>query len=235
MVPRASIRASFDFQVDLLIYAMTITWHGLSCVSIRTKIGPNEEATVVLDPYDNDTGLRFPRTLEAELVVVTEDVPSANNVAAIGGKPFLITDPGEYEVKNIFVYGISVPRDNAKGQRMIANVVSEGISVAHLGMLDRMLTDGELAHLEHVDVLLVPVGGQSVLDAKRAGELIAEIEPNIVIPICYAIPNLKTTFDPIEKFLKEMGVAKGVEPLPRLKIARKDIPEETTVMVLARD
>ncbi len=216
---------------------MTITWHGLSCFSIQTKIGAKEDALLVVDPYDNATGLRFPRTLEAELVAVSEDREHANNVSAITGTPFVIQHPGEYEVKGVFVYGISAPRvkDGKKEERLLFRIASEGLSIAHFGALDRELTDEELAHFENVDILLLPVGGGDVLDAKKASNIISQIEPSIVIPMFYDIPNLKTKLEPVEKFLKIMGAGKA-EILPRLKISRKDIPEEgIEIKVLARD
>lgn len=205
---------------------MTITWHGLSCFSIETKSGLGETATLVIDPYDNATGLRFPRTLEADLVAVSQDEEHANNLAAIGGKPFVITDPGEYEVRGVFVSAINAPRDgDKKERRLLFRIVSEHISIAHLGALDRPLTTIELAHFEDADILMLPVGGGSVLDPKRAGELISQIEPRIVIPMFYEVPNLKTKLAPVEKFLKEMGAGK-TETLPKLKIAQKDLPQE---------
>ncbi|MBI4281142.1 MBL fold metallo-hydrolase [Candidatus Uhrbacteria bacterium] len=215
---------------------MTITWHGLSCVSIRTKSGVSEEVTVVIDPYQNETGLRFPRTLTAEMVAISEDHSHANNRAAVGGNPLVITTPGEFEVKGVFVYGISAPRSGPKGSenRLLFSVVSEGISLAHVGALDRPLTDSELAHFEQVDILFLPVGGGEVLDTKRAGELISQIEPSIVVPFFYALPNLKMKLDPVEKFLRHMGAGK-TETMPRLKVSRKDLPEEVEIKVLARD
>ncbi|MDP3985512.1 MAG: MBL fold metallo-hydrolase [bacterium] len=216
---------------------MTITWHGLSCFSIRTKTGVADEAVVIIDPYANETGLRFPRTLEADVVAVSENHSHANNTEAVGGKPFIIDTPGEFEVKGIFVYGVAAPRENAKGKekRQLFRIVSEHITIAHLGALDRSLTNEELSHFEHVDILLLPVGGGEVLDAKRAGELIGQIEPRIVIPMFYDLPNLKMKLEPVEKFLKAVGAAK-VETIPRLKISKKDIPEEEVEFkVLARD
>lgn len=216
---------------------MTITWHGLSCFSIQTKIGAKEEALLVIDPYDNATGLRFPRTLQAEVVAISEDHEHANNVAAIGGTPFVIRDPGEYEVKGVFVYGIAAPREvgGKKESRLLFRIASEGLSIAHLGALDRELDNDELAHFENVDILLLPVGGGEVLDAKKAANIISQIEPSIVVPMFYDIPNIKLKLEPIEKFLKIMGAGKS-EVLPRLKIAKKDLPEEgVEIRVLARD
>lgn len=205
---------------------MTIIWHGLSCFSIETKSGLGEIAALVIDPYDNATGLRFPRTLTADVVTVSRDHEHANNLAAISGKPFVITLPGEYEVRGVFVSAMAALRNDDKADRqLLFRIVSEHISIAHLGALDRPLTNDELAYFEDVDILMLPVGGGEVLDSKRAGELIGQIEPRIVIPMFYELPNLKIALAPVEKFLKEMGAGK-IETLPKLKIAQKDLPQE---------
>ncbi len=208
---------------------MTITWHGLSCFSLKIKTGVKEEATMVIDPYDNSSGLRFPRTLTADLVAISRDHPLAANLEAIVGSPFIIREPGEYEVKGIFVYGI------AASDKVLFRIMAEGLEIAHLGALDRLLTNEELAHFENVDVLFLPAGGYGVLEAKRASEIIGQIEPSLVVPMFYELPNLKLKLDPVEKFLKVMGAGKP-EILPRLKVSRKDLPEEgVEIKILSRD
>jgi hypothetical protein len=47
----------------------------------------------------------------------------------------------------------------------------------------------------------------------------------------YAIPGLKVELDPIERFLKEMGVA-AAEPLPKLAVQKSSGEYETKVIVL---
>lgn len=191
----------------------------------------------MIDPYENSTGLRFPRTLSADVVISSENHAHSNNVGAVDGSPFVVREPGEYEVKGIFVYGISAPREGQKNKngRLIFRIVGEGLSLAHLGALDRPLTNEELAHFENVDVLMLPVGGGEVLDPKRANEIITQIEPRLVIPMFYALPNLKMKLESVEKFLKVTGAGKP-EALPRLKIGKRDIPEEgMEIKLLARD
>ena len=84
-----------------------------------------------------------------------------------------------------------------------------------------------------VNVLLVPVGAGSSLNAARAAELVSMIEPNIVIPMHYELPGLKPTLDPLEKFLKEMG-ATDAKVAPSLKVSSADsLPEETEVVILS--
>jgi len=57
-----------------------------------------------------------------------------------------------------------------------------------------------------VDVLLVPVGGRTAINAVEAAEVVRQLEPRFVVPMHYAIPGLKLELDGVERFLKEMAV-----------------------------
>jgi len=212
---------------------MQIIWNGLSCFEIITNTSEGE-VTVVTDPYDNATGLRFPRTLEANVVLVSHNEEDANNLTAVTGSPKLIDMPGEFEIKNVFMFGVNAPlKREVKGVRVsncLFRIESEGIHIAHLGSLDRALTDKELQELENIDILMIPVGGGRVLTPKLAAEVIAQIEPRVVIPMTYELPNLKEELQPLSVFLKEMAGAKK-EEMNKYKVARKDLPEEDMVIV----
>ncbi len=206
---------------------MQISWHGLSCFEITTKT-PQGEATLVLDPYDNETGLRFPRTLEAQTILISHDAPDANNIAAVSGSPFVINTPGEYETKDVFVFGISAPTKDDPNHVMY-RLESEDMHLAHLGALDRMLTDAELEQLQDIDILMVPVGNGRVMGGKIAAEVIERLEPRVVIPMTYAIPNLKEKLGTVEDFYKVFGGRR--EKMNKFKVSRKDLPEEDMLLV----
>jgi L-ascorbate metabolism protein UlaG (beta-lactamase superfamily) len=76
------------------------------------------------------------------------------------------------------------------------------------------------------------VGGGRGLNAAKAAEVVSLIEPGIVIPMHYSMPDCKLKLAPLNKFLKEMGLGK-IEPQPSLKITRSSIPTETRVEVLS--
>ena len=82
-----------------------------------------------------------------------------------------------------------------------------------------------------VNVALVPVGGGASLNAAKAAEVVSMLEPNLVVPMHYATPDSKTTLDPLNKFIKEMGLSKP-ESQPSLKVTRSSLPAETHVVVL---
>ncbi|MEK7105091.1 MAG: MBL fold metallo-hydrolase [Patescibacteria group bacterium] len=211
---------------------MQISWHGLNCfvISVSTPAG---EAVCVVDPYQNETGLRLSRALTADLVAVSHDGEDADNVEAVGSthdvKPFLIDIPGEFEAKGIFVHAISTPRkEDKKGHRAFL-IEAEGMVVAHLGALNRELTDAELEAMSNVDILLVPVGGGRYMSPKTASEVISQIEPRIVVPYAYAIDGVKEKLEDLTAFYKALGAAKR-EEVSKLKVTRKNLPEEDMII-----
>lgn len=221
---------------------MNISWHGLSCFELACTT-PQGKVSLVIDPYHNETGLRFPRTLEAAAVAVTHAGEDADNTAAIEGHPFVVRTPGEYEIKDIFVFGISVPLTTEAGSggkkekempHVIYRIEAEGLHIAHLGALNRALTDAELQELKNIDILMIPVGGGRVLSPKLASEVIAQIEPRVVLPMTHTIPNQKEAFGSVDDFCKAFGVCRR-ESAGTYKVTRKDLPEDDMlIMTLER-
>lgn len=221
--------------------SLTFVWHGLSCFSIEAKNG-DAVANLVTDPFGPDTGLKLPRNLSGDIVTVSHDHPSHNNVDAVKAegdkKLFIVHTPGEYEVGGLFVYGVSAPHDQKEGKDRGLTTLYRfevgDLSFAHLGDLGSPIVDAEREALEDIDVLLLPVGGGSVLTAKQAVEIVTQLSPRIVIPMHYSLPGLKNDSDAVEKFLKEMAATP--ERVAKFKIMKKDLPaEETKVVILEKD
>lgn len=201
---------------------MTIEWFGASCIKISTG-----ESTVVIDPFGSSSGLKVPR-LTADMTLLTG---SSGDASVVGGQPFVVKGPGEYEVKKTFVYGIPVVQEKQRDPLTMYLLEAEGISCAHLGSLGQKLVNGEMERLEGVDILFIPVGGHGVLNAEQASEVISTLEPRIVIPMCYKIPGLKQTFDGVQAFAKEMGI-KESETTDKLKVSAKDLPQDNMRIVI---
>lgn len=219
---------------------MYITWLGQSCFKISAKGGSasdnkDQEINLITDPFSPDIGLKLPRNLTADIVTVSHDHFDHNYTAGVAGDPFVISQPGEYEIKNFFIYGIPSFHDNKKGAERGNNIIyrieAEGLSIVHLGDIGHILSDEEVEKLDNVDVLLIPIGGNYTIGVKEAEEIINQLEPRIVIPMHYKIPGLKVDIDPLDKFAKEMGVGKK-EALPKLKISKKDLPQEETQIII---
>ena len=74
---------------------MTISWYGHSCFKITNQGG---HLTIITDPFDKSIGLTPPRG-SADIITVSHDHYDHNNIKSISGSPFIINDPGEYEIK----------------------------------------------------------------------------------------------------------------------------------------
>lgn len=211
---------------------MIITWQGHSCFKIQDKIGP-DGITLVTDPFNKDIGLKVPN-FEANIITVSHDHSDHNNISALRGTPFIINCAGEYDHQGVLVEGIDSYHDNKEGTERGSNIIYrmeiEDISIVHLGDLGGSLDNSQLEKLAGTDILLIPVGGIYTLDAKTAVEVISQIEPRIVIPMHYQIKDLKIKLDPVDKFIKELGLEPTYED--KLKISKKDLPQEEMELVI---
>jgi len=194
-------------------------------------------ATVVTDPYDNKSIGYFPLKLKADIVTISHDSPGHNNSEAVKGASHIIDGPGEFEIGGVFITGVQTDGDGTgkKTKDQTRNTLYvfdyDGLTVAHLGDLKQAPPQNDIEALGTVNVALVPVGGGGGLNAAKAAEVISLLEPNIVIPMHYATPDVKVSLESLNKFIKEMGLSKP-ETQPSLKVTRSSLPEETHVVVL---
>jgi L-ascorbate metabolism protein UlaG (beta-lactamase superfamily) len=196
-------------------------------------------ATVVTDPYDSKQVGYEPLKLKADIVTISHNTPGHNHMAAVKGESHLIDGPGEFEIGGVFITGIYSNGHTKKTADEPRNTLFlfdfNGVTVLHLGDLNRVPTQTEVEDFGPIHVALVPVGSGGGLNAIKATEVISLLEPNIVIPMHYATPATANTAQPLEplsKFLKEMGLT-HVDTVPSLKIQNtSSLPEETKVIVL---
>ena len=222
-----------------------ITWRGQSCFEISVSNSKDHEANIVIDPYGDDIGLRVPN-LSADIVLVTHDHHDHNNIKAVkpasssqgGGGPFAIEGPGEYEVKGVFIQGISSTHgeDGGKklGQNTIYTIEAEDMKICHLGDVNQKeLTAEQLDQIGSIDILMIPVGGTYTISSVEAMKIVSQIEPKVVIPMHYEIPKLSMKLDPVDKFLKAMGKNAG-STVPQEKFVAKEstMPKEGTEVVV---
>lgn len=211
---------------------MDISWLGQACFKLKGK-----QATIVLDPYSDQIGFKLPK-VEADVVAVTHDHYDHNASSEVSGDPFVITGPGEYEIKGINVVGIPSFHDNKKGQERGKNILYsvqiDGVRIAHLGDLGQdELTSAQIDSLGNVGVLMIPVGSVYTIDASTAAKIAASLEPDIILPMHYQDTDAKVNLEPVEKFLKEMG-KEDVETVKKLTVSRDRLPSEPQVVLLEK-
>jgi L-ascorbate metabolism protein UlaG (beta-lactamase superfamily) len=206
-----------------------VTWLGHGCFRLRGR-----NAAVVTDPYPPAIGLKLAR-MDADLVTVSHAHENHNFTQVVRDGAYEIHGPGEYEVAGVSVIGVPTFHDADKGATHGRNTVYlieiDDLRVCHLGDLGHKLDDAEAEAIASPDVLLVPVGGRTAMNAAQAAEVVRQLEPRYVVPMHYAIPGLKLELDTIDRFLKEMGVTTA-EPQPKLTVQRSSGEYDTKVVVL---
>lgn len=194
---------------------MIITYHGAEFFKVQFG-----DTTLAFNPISKESKLK-PVRFFADIALVSlnhPDMNGAENLSYNGKEPFVISGPGEYEIKGIFIKGFA-SKSNFGGKEKINTIYSvslENMNMCFLGALsDINLSSDVKEELGDVDILFLPVGGDGVLDAAKAEKLSVEIEPKIIIPMLYDAASLK-------KYLKEAG-EENVKPIEKLTLKKKDL------------
>ncbi len=207
-----------------------INWLGHSCFRLKGK-----QVTIITDPYSPDLGYSLGKPV-ARIVTVSHQHPSHSYVQGVGGDPKLVAGPGEYEIGGVLIIGIPTFHDaeggRIKGKNAVYLIEMDGLTVCHLGDLGHVLTAEQTEEIDDVDLLLLPIGGVSTINAAMAAEVIRQLEPKAVIPMHYKTPVLKRELDPVEKFFREMGIEQ-VSPEPKLSLTPSNLPASTQIFTLS--
>jgi L-ascorbate metabolism protein UlaG (beta-lactamase superfamily) len=206
-------------------------WYGHNCFRIKGR-----EATVITDPVGRETGYAMPKQT-ADVVTISHDHPGHANLNAVRPEYQVVNGPGEYELHDIFITGIRTYHDDARGKERGYNTVYlielEGMVICHLGDLGHTLTEEQAEAMSNVDVLLVPAGGgDRVIDPGKAAEVIAQLEPKVVVPMQFATSHGDTKLGDLPTFCKQLGV--DVPPAEeKLVLRQSDLSEAMRLVVLA--
>jgi L-ascorbate metabolism protein UlaG (beta-lactamase superfamily) len=198
---------------------MTIKYYGLSCFKIE-----HGEAALMTDPFDpREAGIPLPAQ-EADMVLysqpeslVSKKARERINVSEqrnASGKDILeIFEPGEYEVGGIIVRVLHSPG--------VVVISLDGVNICYLGLAKKLENEKDIDDLGTIHYLIIPVGdGENFLEWKEVSKLLNDVDPGIVIPSCYKVPELKGPYadlKSLDEFAKELGVSK-IEEEKKLKL-----------------
>ena len=212
---------------------MDITWFGHSCFLLRSG-----DTRLVTDPFDKSLGYpAFKIRQKVNIVTLSHQHPGHSYYKAMKrNNPKVISGPGEYEVKGIFIEGINMFHDdeegNKHGQNTIYIIEMDGLVLCHLGDLGHSLSSQQVEQLSHVEILLLPVGGISTINAETAAKMVRLIEPKVVIPMHFKT-DITPELESVDRFLQEVGI-KGITPQSKLSITKSKLFSETKVVLLER-
>lgn len=196
---------------------MIISWHGFNYFKLK-----NTNSSLILNPYGLDKTTKFSKA-KAEIILFSD--PSKITEAKFNSDAFVIDSPGEYEVQDVFVYGKQL------NGNIIYYIVFDDIKVAFLGEFGHEeLSNSHLELVEGADILIIPVGGGDLTTAKEAGKIIRQVEPRIVIPSCHKAGAFKLKVDPVEDFVKELGLK--AEEIDKFKVRKNDLPQDEMKLIV---
>lgn len=208
---------------------MIITYLGGAFVKVQFG-----DTVLAFNPISKDSDLKTSK-FGADVVLSSINHQDMNGVEQVSfgeKKPFVISGPGEYEIKDVFIKGLPSESDYGGEKRIntVYTVALEGMNICFLGAINTPeLPKATDEAIDQVDILFVPIGGEGVLDPAKAYKLAVSIEPKIIIPILY---NDKK--DSLKLFLKEAG--DNPKPETKLTLKKKDLEgKEAEVMVVASE
>ncbi len=193
------------------------------------------DLTIAINPVSKDSK-EVTNKYGADIVLQTTnhyDYNGADLMSYGEREPFVISGPGEYEVKDILVkgFGTEVIMNNNNKKTTYQNTSYifdvDNMKLCFLGNLKQELAPEQREIIDEVDILFVPVSGtEESLNAYEANKLATKLEPKLIIPMDYNNESLKL-------FLKEAGTdLKDVQKVEKLTIKRKDIEDKQGEMVL---
>ncbi len=205
---------------------MIITYYGKQFFKI-------EQGKMVLafNPVSKASKTGINAKFGADVAFITTNHPDYNGVEQLSfgeRSPFVLSGPGDYEVKEILIKGV-LSHASIDGKDYINTIYSfavDNINLVFLGALqDADLSKEARESISNADILFVPVGGEGMLDAKSAAKLASTLEPKLIIPMDFDNTSLKA-------FLKEAGDEKA-EVVDKITLKLKDLDgKEGEVLVL---
>jgi len=207
---------------------MDIQFYGANCLVLSTK-----HARVVID--DNLV------SLGGKTVSKEGDIALFTGAHADPSKPakIVISEPGEYEVSGISIYGIParahIDEENKKNATMY-KMLFEDLNVLVTGHVYPELSDAQLEAIGMIDVLFVPIGGNGyTLDGVGALKLIKKIEPKLVIPTHYDDGSL--SYPVPQQALAQGLTALAMEPketLTKMRLKPSELSDGTQLIILEK-
>jgi L-ascorbate metabolism protein UlaG (beta-lactamase superfamily) len=184
------------------------------------------DTTIAINPISKESKLNGAK-FGADIAVVSLNDKDFNGIEQVthGDKePFVISGPGEYEVKKVFIKGFQSISWYGGSERIntMYSIVLEGMNLVFLGAFNSKKLNTDVKEMfGNIDILFAPIGGNGVLNATDAHALAVELEPKIVIPMHYGeIEDGKNKA--LAEFLKEDG-GENSKPIDKLTIKKKDL------------
>jgi L-ascorbate metabolism protein UlaG (beta-lactamase superfamily) len=206
---------------------MIITYFGKQFFKIQQG-----EMVLAFNPVSKSSKTGISAHFGTDIALITTNHPDYNGIEQLSHgerEPFVITGPGDYEIKEIFIKGVL--SDALIAAKKYINTIYlfslDNINIAFLGALsDSEFSKESREAINSPDILFIPVGGKGMLDAKASAKLASSLEPKLIIPMDYDESALKA-------FLKELGEEKA-EVVDKLTLKKKDLDNKEGEVIVLR-
>ncbi len=216
---------------------MVITYLGGEC--FKMQFG---DMVIAFNPPAKDSALKSPR-FGADIGLVSLNHPDFNGAEQLEfgeKKPFIVSGPGEYEVKGVFIKGFK-SKSQYGGKDKLNTIYTLGfdsMNICFLGAVSEDLDAETNEAIDDIDILFVPIGGEGVLSPAAAYKMAVKLEPKLIIPMHFGAIGDKGASETLthegkealKTFLKEAG--ETTKPVDKLTIKKKDLEGKSGEVVV---
>jgi len=192
-----------------------IFWLGQACFVIQAG-----DVTIVTDPFDAKVGYEVPRLEAIDIVTVSHEHFDHNNIAMAAGTPLVLRglakrgadfNKVDERAKSVRVYSVNSYHDEAGGTKRGKNAIfvfeilstSPPLRVVHMGDFgERQLGAERIKAIGPVDVLMLPVGGYFTIGPSEANQVLADLQPKIVVPMHWKTAKTDLPIQNVAPFLQ---------------------------------
>lgn len=188
---------------------MRITWLAHASFLLEDTKGRK----LLTDPYDSSIGHKIFKG-DVNVVTISHHHFDHGYTKQLNDSTKILDKIGLFNLCDIPIEGLPTYHDNTKGSKRGENIIyiieMDNYRICHLGDLGHILSDDTLQKIGHIDVLLIPVGGNFTIDAKEATGICSKIQSHIVIPMHYKTPKIDFPIDGVDRFITGMENAEKI-------------------------
>lgn len=181
---------------------MKLKYFAHACFSLSYADG----TVLVTDPYDQSVTYP-PCDIPCTAALVSHDHFDHNHVESLAGEFAVVKTAGEHAVGNLKITATPSfhdPEQGAlRGRNLLFRIEGEGLSVAHIGDLGHMPNEAQLAALQGLDVLMLPIGGTYTITTEQAEELISALRPRVAVAMHFRTDDYEINISTPDQFIAD--------------------------------
>ena len=159
----------------------------------------SNELIAVFDPVGEETGYKFDKKINANLLLISHEHYDHSNRELI--KLDEKDNINEFAKVDVIDSFHDEKQGEKRGLNKIHVLMINSFKICHLGDLGHILDEKQINAIGKVDVLMIPVGGTFTIDSFKSFEVARQIDAKVIIPMHYMTDKLNFELEPVENFL----------------------------------